>query len=100
MALFSFPTAGSVGNSGRNAFRGPRFFNVDSSLVKRFKITESQAVTFRAEAYNMLNNPNFPITTTNLNLNNPTTLGKIQSTLGGSQGTSSRVMQLALRYDF
>ncbi|PYY13169.1 MAG: hypothetical protein DMG60_22490 [Acidobacteria bacterium] len=100
VALFSFPTAGSVGNSGRNAFRGPRFFNVDSSLVKRFKITESQAVTFRAEAYNMLNNPNFPITTTNLNLNNPTTLGKIQSTLGGSQGTSSRVMQLALRYDF
>jgi len=48
----------------------------------------------------MLNNPNFAITTGNLNLNNPTTLGKIQSTLGGAQGTSSRVMQLALRYDF
>ncbi|MFL6437498.1 MAG: carboxypeptidase regulatory-like domain-containing protein [Terriglobales bacterium] len=100
VALFSFPTAGSVGNSGRNAFRGPRFFNVDSSLVKRFKVTEKQAFTFRAEAYNMLNNPNFPITTTNLNLNNPTTLGKIQSTVGGAQGTSSRVLQLALRYDF
>lgn len=99
-ALFTFPTAGSIGNSGRNAFRGPRFFNVDSSLVKRFKITEGQGVTFRAEAYNLLNNPNFGITTGNLNLNNPSTLGKIQSTLGGAQGTSSRNLQLALRYDF
>lgn len=100
VALFSFPAAGTVGTSGRNAFRGPRFFNVDSSLVKRFKITEKQGVTLRAEAYNLLNNPNFDMTTGNLNLNNPTTLGKIQSTLGGSQGTSSRVMQIALRYDF
>ena len=99
-ALFSFPAAGTIGTSGRNAFRGPRFFNVDSSLVKRFRVTEAQSVTFRAEAYNMLNNPNFGITTTNLNLNNPTNLGKIQSTLGGTQGTSSRVLQLALRYDF
>lgn len=100
IANFSFPAAGQTGTSGRNAFRGPRFFNVDSSLVKRFKITEGgQAVTFRAEAYNLLNNPNFGITTTNLNLNNPSSLGKLQSTLG-AQGTAARTMQLTLRYDF
>ncbi len=34
---FSYPVAGEIGTGGRNAFRGPRFFDVDMSLVKKFK---------------------------------------------------------------
>ena len=49
----------SIGTSGRNAFRGPRFFNVDATLSKRFKVTETAGATFRLEAYNLFNNPNF-----------------------------------------
>ena len=59
IANFSEPVAGDIGNSGRNAFRGPRFFNVDASLVKRFEFMERKYLTFRAEAYNLVNNVNF-----------------------------------------
>jgi len=37
---FSFPAAGEFGSSGRNTFHGPRFFNIDLSLVKRFRLAE------------------------------------------------------------
>jgi hypothetical protein len=50
---FSFPAAGEIGTAGRNTFRGPRFFNIDLSLGKRFRIKERQDLSFRAEAYNL-----------------------------------------------
>src|SRR5262249_20212414 len=31
-ARFTQPQAGSIGSSGRNAFRGPQFFNIDATL--------------------------------------------------------------------
>lgn len=94
IANFSFAGAGQFGSAGRNAFRGPRFFNIDMSLVKRFKITERHRVNFRVESYNMLNNVNF---------SNPgaayqspaTSFGKISSTVN-----AARIYQMALRYDF
>ena len=99
-ANFSFPTAGSYGNQGRNNFRGPYFVNFDSSLVKKFKITEHQAINFRAEAYNLFNHPNFGGMSTNIN--NASTFGQLSSTLGtqSNNGTGARTMQLTLRYDF
>jgi hypothetical protein len=90
---FTFPFAGEVGTSGRNAFRAPRFFNTDASLVKRFAITERTAVTFRAEAYNLWNNVNFSPPA--VSIATPTTFGKISSSVNGA-----RVMQVALRFDF
>jgi hypothetical protein len=90
--LFSFPGAGDIGNAGRNVFRGPRMFSMDLSLVKRFRITEEQAIVFRGEAYGLLNNPNFG--QPGVNLGNPTTLGKISTAVG------ARVFQFALRYEF
>ena len=92
-ANFSQPAAGFIGSSGRNAFRGPRFFNTDLSLVKRFKITEKWSSTFRAEAYNLMNNVNFA--TPGLNLQTPQTFGIISGTTG-----TPRIFQLALRIDF
>jgi hypothetical protein len=83
---------GYVGNAGRNAFIGPSYFNEDASVVKRFRITERHAVTFRAEAYNMFNKANFVNPGTNLLT--PATFGKISST------QPARIMQAALRYDF
>lgn len=93
VAMFSQPVAGFIGSSGRNAFRGPRFFNTDLSLVKRFRILESLSATFRAEGYNLLNNTNFAAPA--LNLNTPQTFGVISGTTG-----SPRIFQLALRVDF
>lgn len=60
-AAFSAPGAGVPGNSGRNAFRGPGFWNVDLSLSRRIPIAalgEQGRLTFRADAFNALNHAN------------------------------------------
>ena len=88
----AFPVAFDFGNSGRNAFRGPGYFDIDTSLVKRFRITEHQALTFRAEAYNLLNHSNF--SNPSVNVSNPATFGQFSAT------RNPRTMQLTLRYDF
>ena len=56
--FFCIPQPGQQG-SGRNTGRGPDFWNLDSGLLKTFKITERVNLQFRAEAFNILNHPNF-----------------------------------------
>lgn len=97
-ARFTFPGAGEFGNSGRNAFRGPRFFNTDLSLSKPIPITERVKLQFRAEAYNLLNLPNF--TTPGNSIVTAATFGRLSATANTSSGTGARVMQMALRLDF
>jgi hypothetical protein len=92
-ATTAFPAAGGIGTSGRNAFRGPRFFNVDLSLVKKIAIIERHSMTFRAEFYNLFNNVNFANPAANIAT--PQSVGRIQTTLG-----NPRIVQLGLRYDF
>ncbi|HXJ41202.1 MAG TPA: TonB-dependent receptor [Bryobacteraceae bacterium] len=101
VAQFTYPDAFQIGNSGRNVFRNPGFFETDASLVKKFRITENHAVQFRAEAYNLFNHTNFGFAAANLNINTPASFGKFSQTLGTQTSSgSSRTMQLALRYDF
>ena len=45
------------GNLGRYIANGPGMFEVDSSLQKRFKVTERLGLDFRAAAYNLFNHP-------------------------------------------
>jgi hypothetical protein len=94
IANFSEPGAGFIGSSGRNTFRGPGFFNIDASLVKRFQVTERKYFTFRAEAYNLLNNVDFANPGVNLG-GNASAFGKISAVVN-----NPRIMQLALRFDF
>ena len=56
---FSMPLAGTFGNSGRGSFRGPRLFNVDTSLFKKFTLNEKWSLQFRAEVFNLFNHANF-----------------------------------------
>ena len=55
---FCIPQPGQQG-SGRNTAQGPDFWNLDSGLLKNFKLTERFNIQFRAEAFNILNHPNF-----------------------------------------
>ncbi len=48
---------------GRNAFRGPRFWNFDFGVYKRFKITEDVSFQFRSEFYNLFNHTNLFVPT-------------------------------------
>jgi len=93
ISRFSFPDAGETGTGGRNAFRGPRYFDVDLALVKKFPVSERHVISFRAEAYNLFNNTNFGLP--NNDLATPAAFGKISSTVG-----TARILQMALRYDF
>lgn len=59
-----FPSAaqGTYGDSGRNILFGPNFFNMNSSLDKNFKVGwlgEAGSFQLRAEAFDVLNHPNF-----------------------------------------
>src|SRR5437016_2594416 len=48
-----------IGTVGRNAVRGPAFFQWDWSLMKNFPVTERLKLQFRADLFNLLNHPNF-----------------------------------------
>jgi Carboxypeptidase regulatory-like domain/TonB dependent receptor len=60
------PTAGRYGNLSYNALRGPTFWNYDLSIVKRFRISETQRFDFRVEAFNVFNHANYLTVDTNL----------------------------------
>lgn len=53
------PAYGTLGDSGRDTFRGFPFYNWDLSITKEFKFRERLTVQFRAEAFNILNRVNF-----------------------------------------
>jgi len=56
---FAPPAPGSIGNTGRNFFLAPNYFQWDASLSKKFKITERVNFDLRVDARNVLNNPSF-----------------------------------------
>ncbi|HEX2663732.1 MAG TPA: carboxypeptidase regulatory-like domain-containing protein [Candidatus Acidoferrum sp.] len=97
----------NFGNPARNSFRGPRYFNSDFSIFKNFKIRESgMGFTMMADAYNILNHPNFANPIDNLSSG---AFGLITSTVeepnspyGNFQGAavSGRVLQLGLKFKF
>jgi hypothetical protein len=60
------PAPTGFGNVPRNSYRGPDYFNTDFSLRKNFRVTERMALQLGANAYNVLNHPNFqnPINST------------------------------------
>ena len=98
VAQFRFAGAGSTGSAGRNTFRGPGFFNLDFSLVKKIPLTERIKLGYRLEMFNALNRANF--NNPNLNLSVPNSFGRITTLVNGSSGNGARVMQMALRLDF
>lgn len=58
-AAFSVPAPGTFGNARRNDTTGPGLTQLDLTLVKRFRVYERANVEFKADAYNVLNHPNF-----------------------------------------
>jgi len=57
----SLPTDPSqpFGNAGRNTVHGPKFWQLDTALSKRFALGGPAAFEFRLEAFNLLNHTNF-----------------------------------------
>jgi hypothetical protein len=57
----SVPTEPSqpFGNAGRNTVKGPKFWQLDTALSKRFALGGPARFEFRLEAFNLLNHTNF-----------------------------------------
>lgn len=53
------PALGQPGNSGRNVFRLPPYYNVDMSIAKTWKFRERYSAQFRAEFFNIFNWTNY-----------------------------------------
>ena len=66
-AMFSQPAPGELGNTGRNYFIGPRTFQTDISVLKKFKISERVSFDLRADARNLTNNASFGLPTATFN---------------------------------
>jgi hypothetical protein len=56
---FAAPTTNRQGTEGRNDIYGFGLTQVDLSLARKFSITERVGLQFRADAFNVLNHPNF-----------------------------------------
>jgi hypothetical protein len=100
-AAFAIPAAGTLGNLARNAIIQPATINWDTSLQKKFSITERVALDFRAELYNVPNHLSYYLTTNSgyPAINTNTTVGT--SSFGQySTATDPRTLQLALRASF
>jgi len=89
----------------RNNLRGPGFFLLDMGLGKNFPVwKDAVKLKFRADAFNVLNHPNFaaPGFQGNMSLVSPQNqFGVITSTVAGaSSDQASRVLQGSLRLEF
>ena len=97
---FCNPQPGEVGNLQLNAFNGPVFFDWDLSASKDFNVTEKLKLTFRTEAFNVLNHPVFAVpidpnfSNYDMNINN-TNFGQSTAT-----ASTARILQFSLRLKF
>jgi hypothetical protein len=100
----SSPT--TFGTIPRNSFRGPGYFNTDLGLKKTFRLTERFGFTVGANAYNVLNHPNFANPVPDLS---STTFGTIVNTVQpptspygafAAAATDARIVQAMGRLTF
>jgi Carboxypeptidase regulatory-like domain/TonB-dependent Receptor Plug Domain len=107
--VYSGKTAGlqpNFGNLARNSFRGPGYFDTDLNLTKNFRLTERYTLGVGANAFNILNHPNFDLPVNNLASGS---FGQILNTVSSptspygaftGSAVSGRVLQLNAHFIF
>ncbi len=55
VCAFGAPSQNTFGTSSNGSVRGPGYFDIDMSVFKDFRITESQSIGFRFDAFNAFN---------------------------------------------
>jgi hypothetical protein len=65
---FTLPAQFVYGNAGRNLMRTDRLIQLDMSMIKRFRVTESKGFEFRAQVFNLTNTPSFAAPGGSINL--------------------------------
>lgn len=106
----TIPAPGDNG-AGRNIFNSPGYWNMDTSVSKRFSINERVSMQFRTEFFNVFNHANFD-NPRNASVGNASVLARVPgqtccNTVAPAStqtiiqtGESARVIQLALKILF
>jgi hypothetical protein len=90
--VLRFPRHGEIGS--RNILRGPGFWNLDTAVMKNFKMpwSENHSLQIRWESFNAFNHHSFGLPAVNIVGNN---FGQITTS-----ASTPREMQFAFRYSF
>ena len=93
-----------VGNTGRNAFRGPGYIQDNFSIFKSFAVYREASVQARFDAFQLSNTPQFANPTSN-NCCTAASFGQVTSTVGSGQGSvngigGGRTLQGSVRFMF
>ena len=89
--LYTPNAIGTFGNAGHFSLRGPGYLGVDVALGREFNLTERVTLHVRAEAFNVLNHPNFNLPSANIS---SSTFGQI-TTAG-----DPRILQASMKLSF
>jgi hypothetical protein len=92
--IFSVPEPGKLGNTGRNFFIAPSFFNMNLAIGKSTRITENHRIEYRLEMQNVTNTPSFGLP------ESATLTSTLFGRARGNTTSGSRKMQMALKYYF
>jgi hypothetical protein len=92
IADFAAPPPNTYGDSGRGILYAPGQKTIDVSLAKRIPLKQRFNLQLRADAFNLLNSPQFGFP--NANIGSPTA-GRITTTVG-----DNRQMQFAAKLDW
>jgi Carboxypeptidase regulatory-like domain/TonB dependent receptor len=99
LAAFSTPASGTWGNLGRYAADGPGAVEFDTSLQRKFRLTEKSKFEIRATAYNLANHPIYSNPSGN---SSSSSFGRITSVINtGATGSGApRRIEFMLRAEF
>jgi hypothetical protein len=89
--LFTANLLGTFGNAGHNSLRGPGYFDVDLAVSREFRLRERFTFHARAEAFNLMNHPNFGLPVANISSSN---FGQINS------ASDPRILQGSMKLTF
>jgi hypothetical protein len=100
IGAFTVPAPETWGNLGRNAFRGPALWQIDTALRRRFTLREKTALELRVECFNLLNRAQYgnPLA----DISAPATFGRITTLVNTTPVGSGtpRQFELAARLSF
>jgi hypothetical protein len=99
-AAFAVPAAETWGNLGKNAFRGPALWQIDTAVQRRIALRERMALVLRGEVFNALNRAQYgnPLA----DISAPATFGRITTLVNSAPAGSGtpRQFEIAARLVF
>ena len=95
ISCFARAPVGQFGDSGAGILHGPGYWNVDFGLSKDIHFGDSRYATFKIEAFNVFNHPNFALGQDAANIGAPNNFGRVLNTF-----SAPRIVELVLKFTY